>query len=56
MEQKTCSSCKIDVVNDPGRARFKCPSCGDYDIVRCIQCRKNAVKYTCPGCNFLGPN
>ncbi|PIZ51539.1 RNA-binding protein [Candidatus Woesearchaeota archaeon CG_4_10_14_0_2_um_filter_33_13] len=56
MEEKQCSSCKIKVANDKGAVSFKCPSCGKYEIVRCTGCRSKATKYTCPGCEFVGPN
>jgi len=57
MEKETaCNSCKRKVANMKGVARFLCPKCGKYEIVRCPQCRKIAAKYTCPGCNFVGPN
>ena len=56
MEGKTCSSCKKKVANDKGSVNFNCPSCNDYEIVRCKNCRSNASQYTCPNCNFVGPN
>jgi predicted RNA-binding Zn-ribbon protein involved in translation (DUF1610 family) len=56
MEGKTCSSCKKKVVNDPGCVNFRCPKCDQYEIVRCANCRSNAVKYKCPSCEFEGPN
>ncbi len=55
MEEKKCSSCKRKVVNDKGSVTFKCPQCTDVEIVRCTECRANAVKYNC-GCGFEGPN
>lgn len=54
MEQ--CISCKRSVVNREGVTKFDCPSCGNYQIVRCGHCRKIVAKYTCPQCNFVGPN
>ncbi|MEK6845809.1 MAG: zinc finger domain-containing protein [Nanoarchaeota archaeon] len=56
MEEKTCISCKKKVVNNPGSVTFRCPQCGKYEIIRCSNCRANAFKYVCPGCNFKGPN
>ncbi|HLD00768.1 MAG TPA: zinc finger domain-containing protein [Candidatus Nanoarchaeia archaeon] len=56
MEGKICNSCKKKIVNDPGSVTFKCPKCGQYDIVRCKTCRVKAIKYKCPGCNLIGPN
>ena len=55
MEGKICNSCKKKVVNDRGSAGFLCPKCGESEIVRCTECRANAVKYHC-GCGFIGPN
>ncbi len=51
-----CSSCKKNVSNLNGTVEFLCPECGKAKIVRCVDCRKKAVKYTCPECGFIGPN
>ncbi|HLC91389.1 MAG TPA: zinc finger domain-containing protein [Candidatus Nanoarchaeia archaeon] len=56
MLEKTCISCKKKTVNDKGTVTFSCPQCGNYDIVRCTNCRSNASRYACPGCGFKGPN
>lgn len=56
MENKKCNSCKKKIDNDKRSAMFNCPNCGKYEIVRCGECRKNAVKYKCAGCHFEGPN
>ncbi|MBS3123879.1 hypothetical protein J4437_04560 [Candidatus Woesearchaeota archaeon] len=56
MDEKTCLSCKKRVVNDAGKVDFQCPKCKTYLIVRCSNCRSNAVKYSCPNCGFVGPN
>ncbi len=56
MSELKCISCKTKITNDKGTARFQCPSCGKYEIIRCINCRKTVAKYTCPNCNFTGPN
>ena len=55
MEGKTCISCKLKIV-EKGSTKFKCPQCGQYEIIRCKHCRETAVKYTCPNCGFIGPN
>ena len=55
MESKNCSSCKKKIDNDKGNVIFKCPQCGDIEIVRCKVCRSNATKYHC-ACGFTGPN
>ena len=56
MEGKKCISCKKKIDNSQGSVSFKCPNCGKYDVVRCGECRKSAVKYICPQCEFKGPN
>ncbi|MBD3259471.1 RNA-binding protein [Candidatus Woesearchaeota archaeon] len=53
---ETCSSCSTRITNSKGSIRFKCPNCGEGEIVRCAHCRKIAAKYTCPKCGFTGPN
>ena len=40
----------------PGTVRFLCPQCGESEIIRTPRARKMASKYTCPRCNFSGPN
>ncbi|HLD73117.1 MAG TPA: zinc finger domain-containing protein [Candidatus Nanoarchaeia archaeon] len=56
MEEKACLSCKKKIVNDKFYTSFKCPNCSKYELVRCGNCRSNAVKYKCPSCGFEGPN
>jgi len=56
MAEKHCTSCKTKVINDKGFATFLCPQCTKYELVRCAHCREAGIRYTCPGCNFLGPN
>jgi len=59
METKSklvCGSCKKILTNLAGNAQFKCPNCGQTEIVRCAHCRKIAAKYKCSSCNFEGPN
>ncbi|MDP7141339.1 MAG: zinc finger domain-containing protein [Candidatus Woesearchaeota archaeon] len=55
-EKLICTSCKKRVTNQPGTAKFNCPSCGKTEIVRCKHCREIAAKYTCHSCDFTGPN
>ncbi|MEA2035876.1 MAG: zinc finger domain-containing protein [Nanoarchaeota archaeon] len=56
-EQKlTCSSCKARITNLDGSVKFECPSCGKSTLIRCKHCREIAAKYTCPNCQFEGPN
>lgn len=52
----TCLSCKKQIANTRGLAKFNCPNCSKYDIVRCKKCREIVAKYKCPECNFEGPN
>lgn len=56
MEGKICMATKKKIDNDPGAVVFACPQCGKNEIVRSSYARKNAIKYTCPGCGFIGPN
>ncbi len=51
-----CISCHRKVANSEATTMFRCPKCQGYEIVRCGNCRKNAVAYVCPSCNFRGPN
>ncbi len=53
---RNCISCHKLVTNTKATTSFKCPQCQKYDILRCGDCRKNAVQYVCPGCGFAGPN
>ena len=55
-ENIVCSSCKKSVTNDRGNVKFNCPSCGKHEMIRCVHCREIAAKYSCPGCDFEGPN
>jgi Zn-ribbon RNA-binding protein len=51
-----CSSCKRNITNLVGSAKFKCPSCGKQEIIRCKNCREIVATYKCPECGFEGPN
>ncbi|MBI4140050.1 DUF1610 domain-containing protein [Candidatus Woesearchaeota archaeon] len=51
-----CNSCNKPISNDNGSAKFPCPKCGQQKIVRCTSCRKSGAQYSCPECNFTGPN
>ncbi|HDN83482.1 MAG TPA: DUF1610 domain-containing protein [Candidatus Altiarchaeales archaeon] len=53
MMTKKCTSCKREVYK--GYVEFKCPNCGEIQIVRCPHCRDIGVKYTCEKCGFTGP-
>ena len=54
--KEVCISCKKSISNDGGAAKFPCPNCGKYEIIRCGKCRQIVTKYTCPECGFVGPN
>ncbi|MDP3699039.1 MAG: zinc finger domain-containing protein [Nanoarchaeota archaeon] len=56
MQAKVCISTKKRIDNDEGSVTFLCPKCGDYEIVRSSFARVNGLKYTCPKCEFTGPN
>lgn len=53
-QEKICTSCGVRLV---GRTEttFLCPSCGQVQIGRCMNCRDQSVKYKCPACGFVGP-
>ncbi|MGM5484278.1 MAG: zinc finger domain-containing protein [Nanobdellota archaeon] len=51
-----CSSTHTNITNMGGTARFMCPKCGEYEIVRSKRARELAMKYNCPKCGFEGPN
>ena len=55
-EKLECSSCGIDITNDEGNVKFKCPKCEKEEIIRCGHCREIAARYTCKKCGFSGPN
>ncbi len=50
-----CTSCGRRVTYERGVVKFPCPNCGEYIIVRCRICRKQANEYVCPNCGFVGP-
>ena len=55
MEKKSTAT-KANLANDRGAVVFRCPKCGETEIVRTSNERANAVKYTCSKCGFTGPN
>jgi len=56
MQQKVCTSLKKQITNIAGTVQFLCPKCGKGQIVRSKEARKQATKYRCPECGFVGPN
>ena len=55
-KELNCNSCNVKIVNMAGAVKFKCPKCSEFELVRCAHCRKLVSKYTCPNCQFIGPN
>jgi len=53
--QLRCSSCNASLVGQEEFVKFKCPQCGEEEIIRCAQCKKLSVKYKCGKCGFEGP-
>ncbi len=49
-----CVSCHINLASEDNFSKFKCPACGEGDIVRCEECRRKSTPYEC-GCGFEGP-
>lgn len=47
-----CTSCGKE---ETKYVEFKCPNCGESEIVRCDACRVLGRKYVCPKCGFTGP-
>ncbi|MFP4117890.1 MAG: zinc finger domain-containing protein [Candidatus Woesearchaeota archaeon] len=54
--ENRCVSTGQNISNDYGSVRFKCPNCGEGDIIRSHQARMLASKYRCEMCGFEGPN
>jgi predicted RNA-binding Zn-ribbon protein involved in translation (DUF1610 family) len=50
-----CSSCGTSVLAKKSWVKFKCPSCGETEIVRCYNCKVLSNKYKCSKCGFEGP-
>jgi predicted RNA-binding Zn-ribbon protein involved in translation (DUF1610 family) len=56
MESKRSTAMGVSIVNDKGSVNFRCPKCGETEVIRSRYERENAVKYTCEKCGFSGPN
>ena len=50
-----CTACGNNIVAGSNYAKFKCPACGEEEIVRCNNCKTTANKYECKKCGFIGP-
>ncbi|MEM0174023.1 MAG: zinc finger domain-containing protein [Sulfolobaceae archaeon] len=50
-----CSSCGKIIHPREKSVMFRCPNCGDIEIIRCASCRKQGITYICPKCGFEGP-
>jgi predicted RNA-binding Zn-ribbon protein involved in translation (DUF1610 family) len=49
-----CTSCGIPLSRLKD-VKFDCPSCGNFVIGRCANCRDQSAIYVCPDCGFSGP-
>jgi predicted RNA-binding Zn-ribbon protein involved in translation (DUF1610 family) len=56
MESKRSTAMGVSIVNDKGSVSFRCPKCGETEVIRSRYERENAVKYACAKCGFSGPN
>ena len=56
MESKRSTAMGVAIVNDKGSVSFRCPKCGETEVIRSRYERENAVKYACAKCGFSGPN
>jgi len=54
MEMKRDTSTNIGVQD--GATIFKCPNCGEQEIVRSRYAKRLGIKYACLKCGFSGPN
>ena len=52
---KKCTSCGTEISAEKNFSCFKCPSCGEVEIVRCDRCKMNVVKFVCDKCGFKVP-
>ena len=50
---KLCSSCGTEVRQK--FVEFKCPQCGETEMIRCKSCRGLGTPYVCEKCGFKGP-
>lgn len=50
-----CTTCKTNILAKDNFVKFKCPNCGEVEIVRCSTCKTLCNKYTCESCEFTGP-
>jgi predicted RNA-binding Zn-ribbon protein involved in translation (DUF1610 family) len=52
MALKNCSSCGRQTKD---YTAFKCPNCGESEIIRCQHCREILNEYVCSKCGLRGP-
>ncbi|MBN2203032.1 MAG: DUF1610 domain-containing protein [Candidatus Aenigmarchaeota archaeon] len=50
-----CTSCGENVVGQEEFVKFKCPACGEVEVIRCKKCKKMSNPYKCSACGFEGP-
>jgi predicted RNA-binding Zn-ribbon protein involved in translation (DUF1610 family) len=54
-EKLRCTSCNVSIHARENFVKFKCPSCNETLIVRCINCKNTGALYKCKKCGFEGP-
>ena len=52
MALKNCNSCGRQTKNF---VAFKCPNCGESEIIRCQHCRETLNEFICTKCGAKGP-
>lgn len=52
MALRNCSSCGRQTKD---YVCFKCPNCGESEVVRCQSCRETLNPYVCGKCGNQGP-
>lgn len=50
-----CTSCGTHIAAKETFVKFKCPNCGEVEIIRCKTCKALSNEYICPKCKFVGP-
>jgi len=50
-----CTTCGKPLISEERFTKFKCPSCGEVEIIRCESCRVRKIPYVCEKCGFRGP-
>lgn len=50
-----CTSCGVSLIGQEDFVKFKCPNCGEVEIIRCRRCKQLSNRYKCTKCEFEGP-